>query len=54
VRGEIDITMFESMLDELAESDHSSAPDRETVDERQATRTLPQFRPRADIPTDWS
>ena len=54
VRGEIDITTFESMLDELADSNHASAQDRETWGGQDATRTLPQFRPRADIPIDWS
>lgn len=55
VRGEIDITTFESMLDELASGGHPPAQDREAAAaEGHEDRTLHQFRPRADVPIDWS
>ena len=59
VRGEIDFDTFERMLGDLNADGSASARmedmvedvDSATAEEEQAP---PQFRPRADIPIDWS
>lgn len=60
VRGEIDFDTFERMLGDLNGGNHAPPPLANDGDEAAGSATEeeeqapPQFRPRSDIPIDWS
>lgn len=59
VRGEIDFDTFERMLGKLDAGGRASARMEDVVEDADSAtaegeQAPPQFRPRADIPIDWS
>ena len=59
VRGEVDFDTFERMLGDLNGGNHAPPPVLDDVDDAADNATEeeqepPRFRPRADIPVDWS
>ncbi len=53
-RGEIDEDTFDAMLDRLNSSDQEQVNQGYTGDMNRETREEDQFRPRPDLPIDWS
>jgi hypothetical protein len=53
-RGEIDEVTFNAMLDRLNSSGHEQVNRNYTGDINRETREDEQFRPRPDLPIDWS
>jgi uncharacterized membrane protein len=53
-RGEIDEDAFDTMLDRLNSSDREQINQDYTADINEQSREEEQFRPRPDLPIDWS
>jgi uncharacterized membrane protein len=58
VRGEIDFDTFERMIGDLNAGSHAAPPVLDAMDDAEGAteeeQAPPQFRPRSDIPIDWS